>query len=126
YIYVNCFEERVSDPPALARVISDRNTGVGSDGLILIFPSDKADARFEIYNMDGSRGQMCGNGSRCVAKYVYDHGLSRRNPLRIDTDAGCSRSICSFRMARSRRFAWTWGLRGCPPMRSRRRCVKTS
>ena len=56
--------------------------------MILICPSDKADARMEIYNMDGSRGQMCGNGSRCVAKYVYDHGLSRRNPLRIDSDAG--------------------------------------
>jgi diaminopimelate epimerase len=88
YIYVNCFEEKVTDPAALSRAISDRNTGVGSDGLILIYPSEKADARFEIYNMDGSRGQMCGNGSRCVAKYVYDHALSRRNPLRIDSDAG--------------------------------------
>ena len=88
YIYVNCFEERVPDPPALARAVSDRNTGVGSDGLILICPSDKADARMEMYNIDGSRGQMCGNGIRCVAKYVYDHGISRNNPLRIETDAG--------------------------------------
>lgn len=88
YIYVNCFEERVTDAPALARAVSDRNTGVGSDGLILICPSDKADARMEMYNIDGSRGQMCGNGIRCVAKYVYDHGISRNNPLRIETDAG--------------------------------------
>ncbi len=88
YIYVNCFEQRVADPPALARAVSDRNTGVGSDGLILICPSTNGDARMEMYNMDGSRGQMCGNGVRCLAKYVYDHGLSRNNPLRIETDAG--------------------------------------
>lgn len=88
YIYINCFERRVVDAPALARAMSDRNTGVGSDGLILICPSEVADARMEMYNMDGSRGQMCGNGIRCLAKYVYDHGLSRRNPMRIETDAG--------------------------------------
>ncbi|MGQ9649369.1 MAG: diaminopimelate epimerase [Phycisphaerae bacterium] len=88
YVYVNCFEERVDDAPALARAVSDRNTGVGSDGLILICPSKTADARMEMYNADGSRGQMCGNGIRCLAKYVYDHGLSRNNPLRIETDAG--------------------------------------
>lgn len=88
YIYVNCFDQPVADAPALARAVSDRNTGVGSDGLILICPSAKGDARMEMYNMDGSRGQMCGNGVRCLAKYVYDHGLSRNNPLRIETDAG--------------------------------------
>ncbi len=88
YIYVNCFEERVADAPALARAVSDRNTGVGSDGLILICPSTTADARMEMYNIDGSRGQMCGNGIRCVAKYVHDHGLSRNNPMTIETDAG--------------------------------------
>lgn len=88
YIYVNCFEERVTDAPALARAISDRNTGVGSDGLILIGRSKSADARMEIYNLDGSRAQMCGNGIRCFAKYVYDHALCRRNPLRVETDAG--------------------------------------
>jgi len=88
YIYVNCFEERVADAAALARAVSDRNTGVGSDGLILICPSNIADARMEMYNVDGTRGQMCGNGVRCLAKYVYDHGLSRNNPLRIETDAG--------------------------------------
>ncbi len=88
YIYVNCFEEQVKDPPSLARAMSDRNTGVGSDGLILICPSNVADARMEMYNIDGSRGQMCGNGLRCVAKYVYDHGISRSIPLRIETGAG--------------------------------------
>lgn len=88
YVYVNCFEERVADTSSLARAVSDRNVGVGSDGLILICPSQVADARMEMYNLDGSRGQMCGNGIRCVAKYVHDHGLSRANPLRIETDAG--------------------------------------
>ncbi len=88
YIYVNCFQERVADAPALARAVSDRNTGVGSDGLILICPSEKADARMKMYNLDGSRGQMCGNGIRCVAKYVHDHNLSGSNPLKIETDAG--------------------------------------
>ncbi|MBP7937958.1 MAG: diaminopimelate epimerase [Phycisphaerae bacterium] len=88
YIYVDCFREQVADPGALARAMSDRNTGVGSDGLILIYPSAVADARMEMYNVDGSRGQMCGNGIRCLAKYVHDHGLSPRNPLRVETDAG--------------------------------------
>jgi len=88
YIYVNCFEEQVENPPALARAVSDRNTGVGSDGLILIRPAPDADARMEMYNLDGSRGQMCGNAIRCVAKYVYDRGISRNNPMRIQTDAG--------------------------------------
>src|SRR4029079_11840217 len=88
YIYVDCFQERVADAPGLARAMSDRNTGVGSDGLILICPSTRGDARMEMYNLDGSRGQMCGNGIRCVAKYVYDYGLSQKNPLQIETDAG--------------------------------------
>ncbi len=88
YVYVNCFTERVVDAPALARAVSDRNTGVGSDGLILIRPSHIADARMEMYNRDGSRGQMCGNGIRCLAKFVYDHGLARNNPLHVETDAG--------------------------------------
>ncbi|MCG3138205.1 MAG: Diaminopimelate epimerase [Phycisphaerae bacterium] len=88
YIYVNCFTEQVADPPALARAISDRHRGVGSDGLIMICPSESADVRMEMYNADGSRGMMCGNGIRCVAKYCYEHGLSRNNPLRVETDSG--------------------------------------
>jgi len=88
YIYIDCFKQRVNDAPALARAMSDRNRGVGSDGLILLYPSRSADARMEIYNRDGSRAQMCGNGIRCAAKYVYDHGLAQSNPMRIETDAG--------------------------------------
>ena len=90
YVYVNGFAERVEDPPDLARKVSDRHTGIGSDGLIIIRPPSDGgtDCRMEMYNADGSRAQMCGNGIRCVAKYVYDRGIARRPVLRIDTDAG--------------------------------------
>ncbi len=88
YVYVNTFSTAVTDPPGLARRLSERRTGIGGDGLILICPSPTAHARMEMYNADGSRGAMCGNGIRCVGKYVYDHGLARANPLKIDTDSG--------------------------------------
>lgn len=88
YVYVDCFSQTVADPAGLARRVSPRRTGIGSDGLILICPSSIADCRMEMYNADGSRGQMCGNGIRCVGKYVYEHGLARRESLRIETDAG--------------------------------------
>lgn len=88
YVYVNCFSQNVANPAELARRVSPRHTGIGSDGLILICPSDEADCRMEMYNADGSRGEMCGNGIRCVAKYVYDHSIARRDSLRIATDAG--------------------------------------
>jgi len=88
YVYVDCFTEQVDDPSTLARAISDRHFGVGGDGLILIMPSDSADVRMRMFNADGSEGQMCGNGIRCVAKYAYDHGLTRANPMRISTNAG--------------------------------------
>ena len=88
YVYVDCFAHRVADPVALARRISPRRTAIGSDGLILICPSEVADCRMEMYNADGSRGEMCGNGIRCVGKYVAEHGLSRANPLRVETDSG--------------------------------------
>jgi diaminopimelate epimerase len=88
YVYVDCFTRQVADPAALARRVSPRRTGIGSDGLILICPSTVADCRMEMYNADGSRGEMCGNGIRCVGKYVADAGLSRANPLRVETDAG--------------------------------------
>jgi diaminopimelate epimerase len=88
YVYVDCFSQAVEDPARLARRISPRRTGIGSDGLILIRPSDVADCRMEMYNADGSRGEMCGNGIRCVGKYVYEHGLARRDSLRVETDAG--------------------------------------
>jgi len=88
YVYVDGFRETVGDPSELARRVSPRHTGIGSDGLILIQPSDTADARMEMYNADGSRGAMCGNGIRCVGKFVYDHGIARKETLRIDTDSG--------------------------------------
>ena len=88
YVYVNCFEEKIDNPPELARRISDRHFGVGSDGLIMINPSDKADFEMEMYNADGSRGEMCGNGIRCVAKYVYDHGLTDKTDISVETLGG--------------------------------------
>ena len=89
YVYVDCFAERMpDDPPALARAIADRHYGVGGDGLILICPSTKADARMRMFNADGSESEMCGNGIRCVAKYVHDHGLARKDRLTIETGAG--------------------------------------
>ncbi|KAB2834476.1 MAG: diaminopimelate epimerase [Candidatus Brocadia sp.] len=88
YIYVNCFEEEVTAPAKLAPIISDRHFGVGSDGLILILPSAVADCRMRIFNADGSEAQMCGNGIRCVAKYVYDHKITQKNPLTVETLAG--------------------------------------
>ena len=89
YIYVNCFAEPMpEEPAALARQISDRHFGVGGDGLILICPSEVADARMRMFNADGSESEMCGNGVRCVAKYVYDHGLSNKETLAIETGRG--------------------------------------
>jgi len=89
YIYVDCFKEKPpADPAALSRRISDRHFGVGADGLILICPSEKADARMRMFNADGSEAEMCGNGIRCVAKYVHDHGIARKSPLRIETGRG--------------------------------------
>ena len=83
YVYVNCFEETVDNPSEVAKYVSDRHFGIGSDGLILIKPSDVADFEMEMYNADGSRGEMCGNGIRCVAKYVYDYGLTDKEELDI-------------------------------------------
>ncbi len=88
YIYVNAAEHPIADPAALARRLSPRRTGIGSDGLILVCPADVAACRMEMYNADGSRGEMCGNGIRCVAKYAYEHGIARVNPMTIETDAG--------------------------------------
>jgi diaminopimelate epimerase len=88
YVYVDGAAEHVSDPAELARRISDRHFGVGSDGLILILPSKVADIRMWMFNADGSEAEMCGNGVRCVAKYAYEHGLSKRNPLRVETGRG--------------------------------------
>src|SRR5471030_2046323 len=89
YVYVDCFAEMIPpDLPKLATAVSDRHTGIGADGLILICPSETADARMRMFNADGSESEMCGNGVRCVAKYVYDHGIARKNRLMIETGRG--------------------------------------
>ena len=88
YVYVNCFQETVTDPHELARRVSDRRFGIGSDGLILIKPSEKADFTMEMYNADGSQGEMCGNAIRCVGKYGYAHGMTEQPELSIETLAG--------------------------------------
>ncbi len=88
YVYVNCFEEKVENPSLAARYVSRRRVSVGSDGLILIAPSQKADCRMIMYNADGSEGAMCGNGVRCVGKYAYDHKIAVKNPMTIETGAG--------------------------------------
>jgi len=91
YVYVDGFETFIRDPAKLARVISDRHYGVGSDGLILILPPERgveADVRMRMFNADGSESAMCGNGVRCVCKYAHDHGRSRRSPMRVQTGAG--------------------------------------
>jgi diaminopimelate epimerase len=88
YIYVDGFAQRVADPAGLARIMSDRHCGIGGDGLILILPSKTADVRMRMFNADGSEAEMCGNGVRCLAKYAYEHGLARANPMRVETGAG--------------------------------------
>ena len=89
YVYVNAFEESLpADLPALSIAMSHRHFGVGADGLIVIHPSDIADARMQMFNADGSESEMCGNGIRCVAKYVYDHGICGKESLTIETGAG--------------------------------------
>jgi diaminopimelate epimerase len=89
YVYVDCVNQPMPvDPAALARAVSDRHFGVGGDGLILVCPSDKADARMRMFNADGSESEMCGNGVRCVAKMVYDHGIARKPRLAIETGRG--------------------------------------
>lgn len=94
YVFVDRSRETVSEPVELARRVSDRHLGIGADGLILIAPSQQADVRMEMYNADGSRAQMCGNGIRCVAKYAVDYGLATGLDLTIETDAGIKRAVC--------------------------------
>lgn len=89
YVYVNCFQEAMpKDPAALAIAVSDRHFGIGSDGLILICPSTVADAQMRMFNADGSESEMCGNGLRCVAKYVYDHAIAQKSTLQLETGRG--------------------------------------
>ncbi|WP_136523840.1 diaminopimelate epimerase [Geomonas ferrireducens] len=88
YVYVDCFKEKVQDPAAAAIKVSNRNFGIGSDGLILIMPSEVADVRMRMFNSDGSESEMCGNGIRCVAKYAYDHGIVSKKEITAETGAG--------------------------------------
>ena len=88
YVYVNCLKEKVESPSEMARRVSDRHFGVGSDGLILICPSECADFEMKMYNADGSRGEMCGNGIRCVGKYAYDYGLTDQTEISVETLGG--------------------------------------
>ncbi len=94
YIYVNCFEEKVRNPARLAPLLSDRHFGIGADGLILIGPSRRADARIRIFNADGSEAEMCGNGIRCAAKFLYEHKLAKPGPaLEIPGQGTCDNSL---------------------------------
>lgn len=88
YVYVNCFKETVENPSEVAIKVSDRHFGIGSDGLILIKPSEVADGKMEMYNADGSQGAMCGNGIRCVAKYMYDYGITDKTSISVETKSG--------------------------------------
>ena len=88
YVYVNCLQEEINHPPTVAKFVSDRHFGIGSDGLIMINPSQVADFEMEMYNADGSRGEMCGNGIRCVGKYVYDYGLTDKTSISVETLGG--------------------------------------
>ena len=89
YVYVDCFSEKFpADVVETARRVSDRHFGIGGDGLVLICPSERADARMRMFNADGSESEMCGNASRCVAKYLYDHGIAKKEELRLETGRG--------------------------------------
>lgn len=88
YVYINGFAEHIQDPSRLAGIVSDRHFGIGSDGLVLMLPSTVADVRMRMFNPDGTEAQMCGNATRCVARYVYEHGIVREKVIRIETAAG--------------------------------------
>ena len=109
YVYVNCFQETVENPEETARLVSDRHYGIGSDGLILICPSQKADFEMVMYNADGSRAEMCGNGIRCVGKYVYDYGLTDKTGICVDTLAGIRHLTLSVENGRVREVTVNMG-----------------
>ena len=132
YVYVNCFEERFpADVSALAIEVSDRHFGIGGDGLVLICPSELADARMRMFNADGSESEMCGNAIRCVAKYLYDHGIVRRESLAIETGRGVLTLLCEVDNGRVRQVRVNMGapilksadipttLPGDPPIRQK-------
>ena len=109
YVYVECMDGKLpADVSSLAVKISDRHKGVGSDGLILICPSDKADAFMRMYNADGSEGKMCGNGIRCVGKYLYDHGIAKKENIDVETLSGIK---WISKTAKPPARAWIWARR---------------
>ena len=97
FVYVNCFKETVENPSEVSKFVSDRHFGIGSDGLILIKPSEVADCYMEMYNADGSRSAMCGNGIRCVAKYIYDYGLTDKTEVDVETAAGIKHIVLTIK-----------------------------
>lgn len=113
YVYVDCTREMLPDPGAAAIRVSDRHFGVGGDGLILICPSETADFRMAMYNADGSEGAMCGNGIRCVAKFVYDKGLTDKTTLDIETKAGIKTLVLTVENGRVSRVRVDMGLISC-------------
>ena len=88
YIYFNCFEEKIENPSELSVKLSERHTGVGGDGIVLIMPSDTADFRMRMFNADGSEGKMCGNATRCIGKYVYERGMTDKTDFTLETLGG--------------------------------------
>jgi diaminopimelate epimerase len=110
YVYISTFDQKVpTDPARLAVAVSDRHFGIGGDGMILIMPSERADARMRMFNADGSEGEMCGNGIRCVAKYLYDHGLARKPQVAIETARGILKLDLEIEGSRVRRVRVNMG-----------------
>ncbi len=123
YVYVGTFDQKPpADPARLAIAVSDRHYGIGGDGLILIMPSERADARMRMYNADGSEGEMCGNGVRCVAKFLYDRGLARETRLTIETGRGVLTLDLEVRDGRVDRVKVDMGAPIFDPRRSPRSC----
>ena len=126
YVYVSTFDQPApADPAQLAIAVSDRHFGVGSDGLILIEPSERADARMRMFNADGSESEMCGNGVRCVAKYIHDHGIAPKDQVTIETGRGVLTLDLEVERARPAGSAWTWERRSSRRPTSRPRCPAT-
>ncbi|AWM39702.1 Diaminopimelate epimerase [Gemmata obscuriglobus] len=136
YVYVDCVRQKPpADPAALARAVSDRHFGIGSDGLILICPSEKADARMRMFNADGSESEMCGNGVRCVAKFVHDRGIATKPRLKIETGRGVLTLDLEVRAGKAERVRVNMGepilesakipttLPGAPPVNAKLVCA---
>lgn len=109
YVYVNGFDTKIEDPNKLSEIVSNRHFGIGSDGLIVINPSDVADFKMSMYNADGSEGKMCGNGIRCVAKYVYDNKMTDKTTITVETLSGIKTLVLMLKMTRLKLLGLIWG-----------------